>query len=53
MVQPRTPRKLTKDQRAALELLAKALPPEKTGARRREAADGERGVFERVRDLFS
>jgi molecular chaperone DnaJ len=53
MVQPRTPRKLTKEQRAALEQLAKVLPPEKPGARPREEAGGERGVFERVRDLFS
>jgi molecular chaperone DnaJ len=53
MVQPRTPRKLTKEQRAALEQLAKALPPEKPGARPREDAGEERGVFERVRDLFS
>ena len=35
MVQPRTPRKLTKDQRAALEQLAKVLPAEKAEPRAR------------------
>ena len=53
MVQPRTPKKLTKEQRAALEQLAKVLPPDKTAARPRDEAGGERGVFDRVKDLFS
>jgi molecular chaperone DnaJ len=53
MLQPRTPKNLTKEQRAALEHLAKVLPPEKTAARPREEGSGERGVFDRVRDLFS
>jgi molecular chaperone DnaJ len=53
MVQPRTPKKLNKEQRAAFEHLAKVLPSEKTAARRREGDGGERGVFDRVRDLFS
>ena len=53
MVQPRTPRKLTKDQRAALDQLAKVLPAEKTEARSREENAGDRGVFDRVKDLFS
>jgi molecular chaperone DnaJ len=53
MVQPRTPKKLTKDQRAALEQLAKALPAEKTEARSQDGSAGDRGVFERVKDLFS
>jgi len=52
MVQPRTPKKLNKEQRAALEQLAKVLPPEKTAARRREDSE-ERGVFDRMKDLFS
>jgi hypothetical protein len=52
MVQPRTPKKLTRDQRAAIEQLAKALGPEKPGARPREERGGERGVFDRVKDLF-
>jgi molecular chaperone DnaJ len=53
MVRPRTPKKLTKEQRAALEHLAKVLPAEKTAARPREEAGEERGVFDRVKDLFS
>jgi len=53
MVQPRTPRKLTKDQRAALDQLAKVLPAEKTEARSHEGNAGDRGVFDRVKDLFS
>lgn len=53
MVQPKTPKKLTRDQRAALEQLAKALPAEKTDARPRGEDSGERGVFDRVKDLFS
>ena len=53
MVQPRTPKKLTKDQRAALEQLAKVLPAEKTDPRPRDDDDDERGVFDRVKDLFS
>jgi molecular chaperone DnaJ len=53
MVQPRTPRKLTKDQRAALDQLAKVLPAEKTEARSHDGNAGDRGVFDRVKDLFS
>jgi molecular chaperone DnaJ len=53
MVQPRTPRKLTKDQRAALEQLAKALPAEKAEARASGDERDPRGVFDRVKDLFS
>ena len=53
MVQPRTPRKLTKDQRAALEQLAKVLPAEKAEARASSDERDERGVFDRVKDLFS
>jgi molecular chaperone DnaJ len=52
-VQPRTPKKLTRDQRAALEQLAKALPAEKPDPRQRKDDDGERGVFDRVKDLFN
>jgi molecular chaperone DnaJ len=53
MVQPRTPRKLTKDQRSALEQLARTLPAEKAEARGHEENAGDRGVFDRVKDLFS
>ncbi|MEK6630975.1 MAG: molecular chaperone DnaJ [Acidobacteriota bacterium] len=53
MVQARTPRKLTKAQRAAFEQLAKSLPVEAAEARTREADTDDRGVFDRVKDLFS
>lgn len=54
LVQVRTPRKLTKDQRAAFEALAAVLPQEKAEASRRGAAEEDgRGVFDRVKDLFS
>jgi molecular chaperone DnaJ len=53
VVQPRTPRKLTKDQRSALEQLARVLPAEKTEARSQDAGGADRGVFDRVKDLFS
>lgn len=49
----RTPRKLTKEQRSALEHLAKVLPADQAEARRPEPTSGERGVFDRVKDLFS
>ncbi len=53
MVQPRTPKKLSKDQRAAFEHLAKVLPAEKTDPRPQDAETDERGVFDRVKDLFT
>jgi molecular chaperone DnaJ len=53
MVQPRTPKKLNKEQRAIVEQLAKALSAQKPAARPREESGDERGVFDRVRDLFS
>ncbi|HXE80946.1 MAG TPA: molecular chaperone DnaJ [Vicinamibacterales bacterium] len=44
------PKKLTREQKAALEQLAKVLPPEKfeLGAQRAE----EKNIFERVKDIF-
>ncbi len=53
MVQVRTPRKLTREQRAALDQLAKVLPTETADARPRDHESEERGVFDRVKDLFS
>ena len=53
MVQPRTPRKLTKEQRAAMEQLAKVLPTEKAEARAQSDDRDDRGVFGRMKDLFS
>jgi molecular chaperone DnaJ len=53
MVQPRTPKKLSKDQRAAFETLAKVLPAEKSEPRAPVGEADERGVFDRVKDLFT
>jgi molecular chaperone DnaJ len=54
MVQARTPAKLTKEQRALFDKLAKILPEEHIEFRRHEApGDDDRGVFDRVKDLFS
>jgi molecular chaperone DnaJ len=44
------PKKLTRDQRQALEQLAKALPPERFEPTRTERED--RGIFDRVKDIF-
>ena len=60
-VQAVTPKKLSKEQRAALEQLGKALPKEKFAPRARDAesADGAAGpsaddknIFNRVKDIF-
>jgi molecular chaperone DnaJ len=53
MVQARVPKKPTKEQRALLEKLAKLLPEDKVEYRKRATGDDERGVFDRVKDLFS
>lgn len=53
-VQARTPKKLTKEQRAAFEKLAKLLPADKSEVHRHGASEDEdKGVFDRVKDLFS
>jgi molecular chaperone DnaJ len=44
------PRKLTREQRASLEQLAKTLPREKFEPKRQDADD--RNLFERVKDIF-
>ena len=51
-VQAAVPRKLTKDQRAILESLAKALPPEQFTPTRTDADQDDRNIFERVKDIF-
>jgi molecular chaperone DnaJ len=52
-VQVQTPRKLTRDQRHVLEQLAKALPKEQFAPRsRRDEAEDERNLFDRVKDMF-
>lgn len=47
-----TPKKLAKEQRAALEQLAKALPKEHFEPRAREAESDERNLFAKVKDIF-
>ena len=47
-----TPRKLTKDQRALIEKLAKTMGDERVEPRAREAQDAERPFFDRVKDIF-
>jgi len=49
-VQVVVPKKVTREQRAALEQLAKALPHEKFEPKRQDADD--RNLFERVKDIF-
>jgi len=54
-VQAVTPKKLTKEQKTLLEQLAKALPAEKFEPRAPEAAEGtdeEKGIFDKVKDIF-
>ena len=51
-VQAVTPKKLSKEQRAALEVLAKALPKEKFEPRARDAEEDEKNIFEKVKDIF-
>ena len=53
-VQVLTPRKLSKEQRQLLDQLAKMLPKEKFEPRQRgdDAAQDERNLFDRVKDMF-
>jgi molecular chaperone DnaJ len=51
-VQVQTPRRLTKDQRALLEQLSKALPQEKFQPRAHADERDERNLFDRVKDMF-
>jgi molecular chaperone DnaJ len=52
-VQGQTPKKLTRDQRHLFEQLAKALPKEQFAPRsRRDEAEDERNLFDRVKDMF-
>ena len=50
-VQVQTPRKLSKEQRHALEQLAKLLPKEKFEPRSHDSEE-ERNLFDRVKDMF-
>jgi hypothetical protein len=51
-VQAVTPKKLNKEQRAALEQLAATLPKEKFEPRPRDAEEDEKNIFEKVKDIF-
>jgi molecular chaperone DnaJ len=51
-VQVQTPKKLTKEQRHLLEMLASVLPPEKFEPRRAGKSEDERNLFDRVKDMF-
>ena len=51
-VQAVTPKKLNKEQRAALEQLSATLPKEKFDPRPREAEEDEKNIFEKVKDIF-
>jgi molecular chaperone DnaJ len=51
-VQVQTPKKLTKDQRHALEQLARTLPKEHFEPRKRHDEQDERNLFDRVKDMF-
>jgi molecular chaperone DnaJ len=43
------PKKLSRDQKRAVEELARVLPPDKLDG---DAADGDKPFFERVKDIF-
>jgi molecular chaperone DnaJ len=47
-----TPKKLTKEQRKLIEQVAATLPPQKFEPVRHADADEDRGIFEKVKDIF-
>jgi molecular chaperone DnaJ len=51
-VQAITPKKLTREQRTALEQLSKALPRDKFEPRPPETVNEEKNLFEKVKDIF-
>ena len=53
-VQVQTPKKLTKEQRQLIDQLSKVLPKDKFEPRARgdDAAQDERNLFDRVKDMF-
>ena len=51
-VQAVTPKKLSKEQRAALEQLGRTLPKEKFEPAARNAEEDEKNLFEKVKDIF-
>jgi len=52
VVQAITPKKVSREQRAALEQLAKALPKDKFEPRAPETESDEKNIFEKVKDIF-
>jgi molecular chaperone DnaJ len=53
LVEVVTPRKLSREQRTLLEQLAKTMPVEKLQPSKRQETDEDKGVFTRVKDIFS
>jgi molecular chaperone DnaJ len=53
VVQVKTPRKLTREQRKALEQLAHALPEDTFEPKPQAVAEEDRSVFDRVKDILS
>ena len=51
-VQVQTPKKLTKDQKKLLQQLAATLPGDELEPTPRADQEGERGLFDRVKDIF-
>lgn len=51
-VQAVTPKKLSKEERSLLEQLSKILPKEKFEPRRLEVDEGDKNIFEKVKDIF-
>ena len=51
-VQAVTPKKLNKEQRTVLEQLSKVLPKEKFDPRPHETAEDDKGIFDKVKDIF-
>ena len=48
----RTPRRISKDQRALLEQLASTMRDHKAEPRTQDATESDRPFFERVKDIF-
>ena len=51
-VKVKTPKKLTRDQKKLLQQLAATLPADKFEPTPRDEQDGEKGLFDRVKDIF-
>ena len=51
-VKVKTPKKLTKDQKKLLQQLAATLPADELEPTPRADQEGERGLFDRVKDMF-